>query len=107
MKFNFGFKLYFSYFFVSILREERESGWVLMVERESPSWNRFQPRKPSDFGFNMFLFVSKVYIRCFFSFKLAWNGESEPENNFSFRLIVGFEDNFLVVRGYKYILHGV
>jgi hypothetical protein len=32
---NFGPKLYFSYFLVSNLRKERESGWILVVESEN------------------------------------------------------------------------
>jgi hypothetical protein len=32
---NFGPKLYFFYFLVPSLKEERESGWILVVESEN------------------------------------------------------------------------
>jgi hypothetical protein len=35
MKFNFSPKLYFSYFLIPDLKEKRESGQILMVEKES------------------------------------------------------------------------
>jgi hypothetical protein len=44
-KFHFGSKFYFSYFWVPSLREDKESGWISVVKRESLSWHRFRPWK--------------------------------------------------------------
>jgi hypothetical protein len=44
-KFNFGQKLYFPYILIPNLREERESGRVLVIKKESLDEHRFRSQK--------------------------------------------------------------
>jgi hypothetical protein len=43
-------------------------------------------------------------MQSIFSLKLAKNIRSEAKKNFDFKLIVSFEDNFWVFKGYKHVL---
>jgi hypothetical protein len=75
-KVNLGPKLYFPFFLVHCLREERENDRISIVERKGKK-------------------TMRVYPMCFFSLELALYGRSKPANNFGFGLIVGFQTLFL------------
>lgn len=81
---------YFSYFFVYNLRGDRETCSILMVKKWSLDWNWFCLRKKRDFCVIKFLFIWRVYFRCFSLLKLTWNDRSEFKKNFSFKLIISF-----------------
>jgi hypothetical protein len=68
-------------------------------EREERKWSD-SSKKTGDFSVNEFSFYGESLYKVFFSLKLAWDDIFEPENVFSYGLIVGFKANFWVVRGY-------
>jgi hypothetical protein len=63
--------------------------------------------KKNNFGVNEFLLMERVYPKCCFPLNLLEMIDLSLEVFFCFGLIISSEVNFLVVKGYEYILQGV
>jgi len=58
--------------------------------------------KKSDFNVNEFLLIENVYLRCFFSLKLALNNKFELKKSCSFQVHYESGANFWVVGSYVF-----
>jgi hypothetical protein len=63
--------------------------------------------KKNDFGVNESILMERVYSKCCFSLNLPEMIDLSLKVFFCFGLIVSFEINFWVIKGYEYILQGV